>query len=880
MRVLVTGGTGAFGRAVARRLTRLGADPVALARHEPVSLPPGVGFIAGDVADAASVASALLGCDAVVHLAWMMSAAGETADTRDINVGGSANVLAAMESTGCRRLVFASSVTVYGSARHHPAPFREDDQPRPDPAFEYAHHKMEVEDLIAAADVDAVVARVAATLGRGIDNAVTQQFAGPVFPAVRGDTNRWQLVHQEDVGRFLAEAAISPRTGTVNLAADDVLSPEELGELVERPTPRLPECVATGMVGVMAALGVTEMDPAAYDGLRYMPVVDTTRLREEWGFRCAWTSAETARDAARSLTRSTYVGRYRVPRRRRLPWVEPPPGNWPRLDGGDLLPAAPEGVAGEFDDAVHPDFDVFTATNLSEAFPGPLTPMSVTVSISALRAGQTYLVDFLGMSGEVRHEATVRMVSVFGHHIYLNVSLARETTEGLPGITPEDMDSQYLGIPVPEDFERPAMTPREVLTALRIVGRTAPPVIGLRGEGRRLAGRVDTLVVGTDVLEELSDAGLEARVGVLRDELAQCWAAVIIANPVAGAAVSAVERLRGPEAVGALHVGDDGLASANAIAGVEVLADHLRAAPALKGWLDDTPPEERVKRLDDRDPGFAREFAELRRQVGHRGPGELELANDVFDDTPDRLLDVIVKTADTPSSGTLSLGRRGAVERLATSLLSMREDIRDTTVRLTHELRKALREQGRRLAAGGTLPEPDDIWYLAVDEAFTPPSDAADRVVRRRAERERLRDYSMPSMFTRSWSEAALGGSATPEPDESTECGEVRGIAAAPGRAQGPARIVDSGDQLEPGDVLVTHVTDTGWTPFFAMASAVVTDVGGLMSHPAIVAREYGIPCVVGAADATRRLTDGQIVEVDGDAGIVRVVDDGQSPPG
>lgn len=878
MRVLVTGGTGAFGSAVAARLARLGADTVAMARHEPALLPPGVTFVAGDVGDANSVASAMQGCDAVVHLAWMMSATGELTDTRDVNVGGSANVLAAMEKVDCRRLVFASSVTAYGTARHHPEPFREDEPLRPDPAFEYAHDKMEVENLISSAGVDAVIARAAATLGRGVDNSVTQQFSAPIFPAVRGDTNRWQLIHQEDVGRFLAEAALGERFGTVNLAADDVLTPEELGALIERPTPRLPERVATGMVSAMAKLGATEMDPAAYDGLRYMPVADTTRLRDEWGFRCAWTSADTARDAARSLTKATYVGHFRLPRRRRLPWVEPPPREWPRLDGGDLVPAAPEGIAGEFDDAIHPDYDVFTATNLSEAFPGPLTPMSATVSIDALRAGQTYLVDFLGMSGDVRHEAMVRMVSVFGHHIYLNVSLARATTEGLPGITPEDMDSQYLGIPMPDDFERPTMTPREILTAIGILRRTAPPVVGLRGEGERLAARIDDLVLGSNALRELGDAALQARVGLLRDELAQCWTAVIIANPIAGAAVSAVERLHGPEAVAGLHVGDSGLASGNAIAGVESLADRLRRTPTLKAWLENTPPGERFEHLRDHDRAFDRDFTELRRSVGHRGPGELELANDVFDDTPGLLLDAIVKTADSSPPPRPSDGRRGAVERLATSLLSTREDIRDTTVRLTHELRKTLREQGRRLSDVGTLSEPDDIWYLAAEEPFAPPPDVAQRVVRRRAERERLSGYSMPSMFTRTWAEAAEPGSSPSPDDHLVVGGEIHGIAAAPGRARGPARIVTSGDQLQPGDVLVTHVTDTGWTPFFAMASAVVTDVGGLMSHPAIVAREFGIPCVVGTSDATRRLGDGCSVEVDGDTGTVRVVDDQPSP--
>ncbi len=81
-------------------------------------------------------------------------------------------------------------------------------------------------------------------------------------------------------------------------------------------------------------------------------------------------------------------------------------------------------------------------------------------------------------------------------------------------------------------------------------------------------------------------------------------------------------------------------------------------------------------------------------------------------------------------------------------------------------------------------------------------------------------------------------------------------------------------DELEPGEILVTSVTDTGWTPFFGVAAAVVTDIGGLMSHASIVAREFGIPAVVGATGATERLRDGQLVEVDGTAGTITVVDE------
>jgi phosphoenolpyruvate synthase/pyruvate phosphate dikinase len=81
-------------------------------------------------------------------------------------------------------------------------------------------------------------------------------------------------------------------------------------------------------------------------------------------------------------------------------------------------------------------------------------------------------------------------------------------------------------------------------------------------------------------------------------------------------------------------------------------------------------------------------------------------------------------------------------------------------------------------------------------------------------------------------------------------------------------------DELASGDILLATATDTGWTPFFAVAAAVVTDIGGMMSHAAIVAREFGIPAVVGADGACATLQDGQVVEIDGTTGTITVIDD------
>ena len=100
----------------------------------------------------------------------------------------------------------------------------------------------------------------------------------------------------------------------------------------------------------------------------------------------------------------------------------------------------------------------------------------------------------------------------------------------------------------------------------------------------------------------------------------------------------------------------------------------------------------------------------------------------------------------------------------------------------------------------------------------------------------------------------------------------VIGSPASPGTATGPVRVIrepSEFDRLRPGEILVCPYTNPSWTPLFELAAAAVVDTGSVGSHAAITAREYGIPAVMGTGDGTRRLTDGQLVEVDGSAGQV-----------
>jgi phosphoenolpyruvate synthase/pyruvate phosphate dikinase len=104
----------------------------------------------------------------------------------------------------------------------------------------------------------------------------------------------------------------------------------------------------------------------------------------------------------------------------------------------------------------------------------------------------------------------------------------------------------------------------------------------------------------------------------------------------------------------------------------------------------------------------------------------------------------------------------------------------------------------------------------------------------------------------------------------------LAGTGTSPGRVTAPARVLHGTEDfvlMKPGEVLVARITTPAWTPLFAMAAAVVTDIGGPLSHGSIVAREYRVPAVLGTGVATQRIHSGQIVTVDGSAGVVTLAE-------
>jgi nucleoside-diphosphate-sugar epimerase len=394
MKVLVTGATGVYGRSVVERLHAAGHQVVAIARNPPKSLPAGVQFAAADVRDLEAVTRAMDGCEVVCHLAFVVTPMKDREESRRISVGGTANVLEAMKRTGARRLVSASSAMSYGANADNPPLFTEEHEQRPSSDYVYGTDKVAAERLIIDNGIEAVMARTAVTVGRNIDNLLVDIFAAPAIVGIRDVDIRYQLVHQEDIGRFFAFACEQGPPGPVNVAPPDFLPLNEIAQILGKRYVEVTAEQALKGVEFMWKHDLADITPGEAAGISYLPRMATDRLRDEWGFECAWSTADSVLDLRRAVSGIVSVAKHRV----KLPWRLSFPTQRPGealIDGESALPSI-GADSGELDTEVlveHPTYSRVTAAE------GPLPALTLTTYAHVL--GGT------------------RRAAIFGHRLYM-----------------------------------------------------------------------------------------------------------------------------------------------------------------------------------------------------------------------------------------------------------------------------------------------------------------------------------------------------------------------------------------------------------------------------------------------------------------------------
>ena len=536
----------------------------------------------------------------------------------------------------------------------------------------------------------------------------------------------------------------------------------------------------------------------------------------------------------------------------------------------------------EFDTPLDPNYPVLTRGNAGEIMPDIVSPLSATVFFPPLerawRISFTETWDVMDWP-----ECPTTFAPIVGGRFYINISAFRRLADLTPGTSPEDIDRTLFaagGIKL-DPYEAPD-EPGYAQRGEKIAAATAaflehPPVERVAREhaeaqARRAEGRAAR---ATSTNEELL-----ARFERLQPYMESDFVTLFIGSSVSPVALGSLQ-------AGLVGVyGDEGYElGRQAVMGVRGIesADAARAVASLAGLDGDE---------------FETAFQQVLDQYGFRGVNEWEIAAPSWEIRPDVLRRAVEavraggaeRDPDATREAALAKFEADGVRERFPELdlwlercrvwMGIRERTKATCVLTINEMRLDALEIGRRLAAEGALESPEQIYFLTFDEFRVAARGGGvdlDRVHAREAAKADLLRHQEPLFAiagevppVEEWplkADAAAAGAAGDE---------IAGAAGSPGLARGRARVVTDAyadDPTEPGEVLVAPITDPGWMPLFVGVVGVVAEMGGELSHTMIVSRDLGIPAVVGAVGATSAIRTGDLIEVDGSKGIVRIIE-------
>lgn len=569
-------------------------------------------------------------------------------------------------------------------------------------------------------------------------------------------------------------------------------------------------------------------------------------------------------------------------------------------------------------------FPFYTRANVGEVFPDPVVPLTFSFAfqdgetLGGAELGFRRAYTRIGVMDESEYpDGDTLFLGVAGGYAYLNAAALRMLGHRAPGMTYKDIDDSFFGdapgvpefVPRPGD-DRPDLTEKIAETFQWVLSADGLPdvaefertVNGLR------ADRPDLSSMGDRELLDYTWDLLDTHFCDLFTE--HIFISFLATLPV-GIITKVCEAVGQPTATLKLLAGLGDVESAAPSMAMWDLGRKVAKSSALGEMFDvgHTGLNDRLRGSDHPDAvDFCSNFELFLFAYGSRGPNEWEVRSPTWETDPDLALAAIDRMRLTDAAAAPNLGNTaraqeretlGAalVEALAADpetqgqfqaalssakvFMPGRERTKTNCIKLVQECRVALRELGGRLVSAGQLPQATSLSFMTRQEQYRfldDPSGWSETVSARQAHYEEVSQLQEPFLFVGSPGEFADYPRRDAVKVESLESGgSIQGVPGCPGIATGRARVITDSHNpaaLEPGDVLVAPITDPSWTPLFVPAAAVVVDVGAPLSHAIIVSRELGIPCVVSATDATKSIPDGALVQVDGDTGMVTILDE------
>jgi len=577
---------------------------------------------------------------------------------------------------------------------------------------------------------------------------------------------------------------------------------------------------------------------------------------------------------------------------------------------------------------------VWSNANVNENFPAPISPLLYSVASLGYTQYFRNLGRAFGLSNRRLARIAPQLAAIIGVHggrMYYNLTAIHDVLRLAPyGERLVAWFDEFTGASTPHAARPDAPRRwvhglRDACELVRIVAKTAWQYAFIERRVAAFEARIDAYAAAStpQCLEQASLIELRDLVRGFLDIRMHRWTDAALADAAAMACYGAlkatvaavVDEADGAHAHNALLKGLSEVKSAEPVNALWQLADTVRNDPELAALFRAAPVERIAERLaaEPRHASFHASFQSYLEQWGFRCSGELMLTVASFQERPLDLLEIVRAYAamadtaplarlaaqraerETITARVLDAARRQRLLRWLPGLskatwlrpllaatqaaIGLRERARLKQALLYSRLRRIALAIGERLAAAGTLSARDDVFFLGVQELDQLlsglamfPSETAALVALRRAAHRRYETLTPADVLIAA--EGDYPDATLPAPNISSPGADsLRGAGVCGGIATGTARVLTEVGEtrtLAQGDILVTRQTDPGWAPAFVVIGGLVLERGGMLSHGAILAREYGIPTVVGIAGATTRFASGDRLRIDGDHGDVQ----------
>lgn len=526
---------------------------------------------------------------------------------------------------------------------------------------------------------------------------------------------------------------------------------------------------------------------------------------------------------------------------------------------------------------------VLTKCNIGEMMPGAATPLTWSLSARGIDHGMQRMYTEIGVLEGIRPEPL--FVRQFFGHLFLDLTSLGRIAGAVASASEEDVASSICGRPVPEIPFAPRASK---LTRARNGLAYAARVFSYARQVRAL----DDVLARTAIRLTGDARAIHASIDAHVPELFASYYHHLVASTLAGAVASAVLKTLAKDGpiteahharVAELLAGAEGVESHDIALGIDrivaAVLEHDPRAGAGLAELDAASALEFLRR--EASAPIRQVFAAYLARHGHRCVREVEFREREWSVDPTPIVQAIVagvraarggRRPKAPSPPVHIPGVLGVVARVGREGVRAREAAKSKLVLVTSRFKAAYRALGARLVEESLLPDADLVYFLTHEEVGT-------LVRMRRAELAvlaRTRRDVLPIQMKLVFPEVFVGAPEplVPEPPSGEQV--VHGKPVSRGVVRGRARValtLADAHAVEPGEILIAPITDVGWTPCFATIAGLATDIGSAVSHGAVVAREYGLPAIVNTRVGTSTFRTGDLVELDADLGVLRLVD-------